>query len=175
MAAIDFYKKCFIFYNRYFKTMAGKKMTTEISFSNFMFNAKLGTLNKLNPETIYVELGTFLTPLTDTEVPYEEIIDELEKSFRQHITTTIVETGIFEKNYICNFDIAANRMKINKKSFLFIQCHFKPKRVCKVTDMSPLVEDFFTKVSTMFMGNLNTEQFTFSKTKKVKTIYKETE
>ena len=48
-----------------------KKINSEIKFHDNKFKIKIGTIDKKNPDTIYIELGTYITPI-DIKDSYNE-------------------------------------------------------------------------------------------------------
>lgn len=143
-----------------------KKIATEIKIGNFLFNGKVGTLDKSNPNSIYIELGTFLTPQYEEE-SYEELMKTVEKKFKRLLLGKVLSTCYFEKDYICVFEISSDRMKLGKRSFLSIQCHFKPKEITKLMDMyDASISNFVDEISFEFAQILEENYLWYSKTKK---------
>ena len=54
-----------------------KNICSEVTLENPYFKLKIGTINKKNPTTFYVEGGTFITPVEpeDDEMSYSQFLE----------------------------------------------------------------------------------------------------
>jgi hypothetical protein len=148
-----------------------KRLGIEKKIENGDFKIKIGTLNKYNPLNLIIESGTFISPFEEKD-DYTEDTDFLEKSINDNIKNFIKQNKIFNKNYICVFDLPHERMKVGKNSYLSLQCHLKQN--------GGLTLDEFLNTTANLSKNLFKEiektvkccGFILNKTRK-KTIYKE--
>lgn len=100
-----------------------KKINSEIGISDNQFKVKICTTNKKNPETIYIEIGSYIMPLKEME--YESSVNLIEKDVKNRIKS-FLDTTILSKDFILVTDLATDRMAIGKKSYLDMQLHVKP-------------------------------------------------
>jgi hypothetical protein len=104
-----------------------KKINSEIKYPNTNFKIKIGTTDKKSPETVYVELGTYITPKLDKE-NYKEDINSFEKVTKTFFKKKIKNSDLCDnENFISIIDIANERILFNKKSYLEIQLFLKNK------------------------------------------------
>lgn len=149
--------------------MARKKIMTEKSSSLGNFKIKIGTLDKLHPETIHIECGTFIMPinnLNDEEYEgYEEIIDLMERELKNAFKDNIKESGMFDKQYLFLLDVPIERIHKDKKSYLSIQTHVKPLKIQKLNQTIDEMQDLLDKLFQAFETIINGYGFRTSKTK----------
>ena len=100
-----------------------KNICSEVSLENPYFKLKIGTINKKNPTTFYVEGGTFITPLEaeDDEISYKEKIANVYKAMSQGINIITSEERSIQNSFIANIDVADERMKVGKKTYFTFQ------------------------------------------------------
>ena len=170
MSPIDFLGKYFYINIEIFLEMA-KRLGIEKKVDNKNFNIKIGTLNKEEPHTIYVESSTFITPAEDKD-EYKSDTDYMEKSINDNIRLFLRGNSLFDKNYILSVEIPYERMKKNKSSFLSLQLHFKQTKKLNANDLLdealPLTKNLFNDITDSVLCS----GFKLNKRKK-KTIYKE--
>lgn len=85
------------------------------------FNIKYGTVDNKNPKSLYINLSSWIKPLTDDEFNYSRIIKDLDKSIRQSIynVLNLNTSSLFFKNYtIVDFDLRRSGIKYGKTSYL---------------------------------------------------------
>ena len=103
-----------------------KRLNSEKKIKTNGFKVKIGTTNRINPSSIYIDMGGFITPREDKD-GYSENIDEINKLMKRQIKKYLVNNNDFDKKYICVIETAAERMKKGKKSYVSLQCHLKQK------------------------------------------------
>lgn len=102
-----------------------KTINSEKTFPDSNFKVKIGTTNKKNPETVYIELGTYVKP-TKLMESYKEYINIFNKKTKHFISSLINSKNTCDKNFILITDIAEERINQNKKSYLDLQIFIKP-------------------------------------------------
>lgn len=127
---------------------------------------KYGTVNKNNPQVIYVSGKCWISPLR--KMDYSSVFNEIEKDMRRNITTFLTDGVNFENKYILDFDINVDTLSPNEKKFLSFDFYLKQNDRNK-KELSALKDVFNRKISTiannlvyMFKEN----DFTVNKTKK---------
>ena len=149
----------------------GRKINSEIKYDNKDFKIKIGTTDKKKPESVYIEIGTYISPLSK-KMNYLEEISYFEKSTKAYLKNKIKENNFFEKdNFITIIEIAEERINLNKKSYLEVQMYlkntfeFRKNKIFK--DLSNEIYDCYVKDSTEYIKNeLESLGFEYVKNKK---------
>lgn len=104
-----------------------KKINSEIKIDTPLLKAKWGTIDKKNPTSIYLEMGTYITP-TKEEDDYTDNIKEIEKSGRYIVKDALCKTEGVKQDFIFVTDIADTRISYGKKSYISFQVHLGRSR-----------------------------------------------
>ena len=75
-----------------------KTINSEKTFPDSNFKVKIGTTNKKNPETVYIELGTYVKPTKLMEL-YKEYINIFNKKTKY----VGISEGIINHNMRCYY------------------------------------------------------------------------
>lgn len=126
---------------------------------------KYGTVNKNNPQVVYVSGKCWVSPLK--KMDYANVINSIEKGMRKNIKNFLTDGINFENKYILDFDISVDNLSINEKKFLSFDFYLRQNEKNK-KDIADLKDIFNRKISTiannlvyMFKEN----DFTIQKTK----------
>ena len=144
-----------------------KSICSEVSLENPYFKLKIGTINKKQPTTFYVEGGTFITPVEedDDERSYKDKIAAVYNEMAKGIQRIVSENGL-RKDFIANIDVADERMKTGKKTYFTFQYYLRQNK--ELIPFAEIVEDGtdYTKaVLDMLEYSLKENGFALSKTK----------
>ena len=102
-------------------------MSSETEIKNNTINIMIGTMDRKNPNSIYIDMNGYITPNTDKS-DYAQELKVLGGSISSAVNSIVKENGdIFGKNAICIFDVAGKRMTYEKKSYFSIQIFLKLK------------------------------------------------
>ena len=116
-----------------------KRFNTERKVNKDGFKIKIGTTNRLNPNTVYVDLGGYIIPQENKE-EYTEEFNMINKFFNKKLKT-LLNKDIFDTQYICVIDTAHERMKKDKESYLSLQCHLKQTGTYNTDDILNKTEE----------------------------------
>ena len=107
---------------------------------------KYGTVNKDNPQVIYVSGKCWVCP--KSEMNYGPRINMIEKEMKRHIKTFLMDGINFENKFILDFDINIDGISPKKKKFLSFDFYLKQneKNKKQLKDLKELLE---RKVSTI--------------------------
>ena len=148
--------------------MIEKKIHSEINFFDPDFKIKICTTNKKNPETVYIQLGTYLKPI-EKKTLYTDEINLFDKKSKKFLQNKLKESLKYNKDFILVIDIADERMNIDKKSFLDIQIHLKRNNK-KDTNFKNISKELYKEQVLDFVSflkeNLNDVGFEYFKNKK---------
>ncbi len=148
-----------------------KRLGIEKKIDNNNFKIKIGTLNKMNPNNLYIESGVFISPFEEKD-DYASDTEFLEKSINDNIKNFIKSNKLYDKNYICSIEIPVERMKVGKNSYLSLQCHFKQTENLTIDEFLNKTIELSGKLFKDIEKSVLCSGFTVNKTRK-KTIYKE--
>lgn len=110
-----------IFYIQMTKRTSKEYFITKNSF----IKTKYGTLNKHNPEVLYVRSKTKLNAL-ENKKDYKSDLDDIGLNFKKYVKTLINNTNLFNK-YICIIETPEKGIVFNKLSHLKYDLYLHPK------------------------------------------------
>jgi hypothetical protein len=144
-----------------------KRTNVEKRLKNDFFNIKLGTVNKNNPEVIYFEVRTFISPLEESD-NYSQVFTYLKKEFSKKISNTLKNNDFFSDKYILDFQIANSGIRLNKKSYLSFQLFLRQKSVIikELKEIKKIAEPFLTELLNDFKNDIISNNFSITKSKK---------
>lgn len=102
-----------------------KKIKSESKFTDDSFKIKIGTMDKKNPEVIYIELGSYISPVEEKK-SYKPNVSNIERETKSLIGNVLQNSGLCKSDFIFVSDIADERIAMNKKSYFELQLFVKP-------------------------------------------------
>lgn len=99
-----------------------KKISSEITIDSPSLKIKWGTMDKKNPSSLYLEIGTYITPREENE-DYTDNIKKIDKLSKQIIKNKINSEKDFNDNFIFVTDVADTRISFKKRSYILFQIH----------------------------------------------------
>lgn len=135
-----------------------KRLNSEIKLNENGFKIKIGTTNRLNPSTVYMDIGGFIIPQFEAE-EYKDDYEFIEHNIHKTIKKLLKENSDFEKNYICVVEIPYERMKMNKSSYLSCQCHLKQKNNLQTDEIISATKDITKELVTTLSNTLTESGF----------------
>ena len=148
-----------------------KRLNTETKFKNGGFKVKIGTTNRLNPNTIYIDLGGYIIPQED-KTSYDENVLGLDKMLNKSIKKQLIDNKYFDKKYICVTETAQDRMKKGKSSYISLQCHLRQTEGIDANELVDRMVNLTPKLFKEVKKSITYSGFTINKNEK-KDIYKE--
>lgn len=147
-----------------------KKIKSEIKVDDDFFKIKIGTIDKKNPETIYIEFGTYITPTTEKK-SYKSDIEKIEKATKVFIDNLLEHNEYLSKNHIFVSEVPFERIINGKKSFMEMQLFINPKqnllKVGKFADISKEIkEKCVCKILPVVKESIHTNGFNYFKSRK---------
>ena len=101
-----------------------KRINSEIRKDIGNIKASFGTVNKKDPKTVYIEIGTYIEPSYEM-VSYKDAVNKAASEIKRLITDYSKKITLFSNGFIFVFDVPLERIKFGKKTYLSIQIHFK--------------------------------------------------
>ncbi len=130
-------------------------MSSETEIRNNTINIVVGTMDRKNPNSIYIDLNGYITPNLDKN-DYSQELKILDGSISNTVNSIVKENDdIFEKNTICIFDVAGKRMSYDKKSYFSIQIFLKLKNEFVEKNQSSFTKITKTDEMKQFMDDEN--------------------
>lgn len=144
-----------------------RRTSVEKQIDNDFFRLKLGTINRSNPEVVYLEGKTFIIPI-DSERDYKNTMRVIRKGFGNIINDALFNNEIFKSNYILDLQVANSGIELEKKSFLTYQLLLRQKRekAIELKKLKSVGSDFFEKLTNDLSAFIMSNGFILTKTKK---------
>lgn len=121
-----------------------KKIKSESKFTDDSFKIKIGTMDKKNPEVIYIELGSYISPVEEKK-SYKPNVSNIERETKSLIGNVLQNSGLCKSDFIFVSDIADERIAMSKKSYFEMQVFVKPtddiKNSIKFVDLTKKFND----------------------------------
>lgn len=125
-----------------------KRLNVEKKLNNETFKSSIGSVNRLNPVSIYVSGKTYISPVEEMD-EYGDSIDALDKDLKCILRRYTSNNRFLNKTFISNLEVPKNGLKYGKNTYLFFQLFFSQNfanPVCKSMDkirdtMSPGIND----------------------------------
>lgn len=104
-----------------------KKINSEIKIDNNTFKIKIGTVDKKNPTTLYIAIGTYITPI-ETNDDFSWSVIKMKKKIECAINDIISNSDDIQNNHIFIADVPIDRIMFNKQSYFETSLYIKPKK-----------------------------------------------
>jgi phage antirepressor YoqD-like protein len=123
-----------------------QRLSTEKKLNSDYFRVKAGTMNKSNPQVLYIEGRTFISPQEEDD--YYSYMNHFRKNMNNNITENIRKFNCFDSRYILDFQVANSGIKVGKRSFLSFQLFLRQKQdnIKSLKDMKCTLQDFMDNV-----------------------------
>lgn len=144
-----------------------QRLNIEKKIKNDFFNIKIGTVNRLNPQVIYFEVRTFISPMEEYG-NYNYVFSSLRKELSRNLTEKLSNNKYFNKKFILDFQVANSGVKVNKKSYLTFQLFLKQNgnELKELKEIKKISEPFMTEILNELKQNIIDFNFSITKTKK---------
>lgn len=129
-------------------------------------NVKYGSINKDNPQVIYVSGKCWVSPQSEV-CECKDIIDHVEKQMRKNIKLFLIDKVNFEDKFILDFDINGDNMLVGTKKFLSFDFYLRQNEKNKKTlkELKPLLSYRLSTVVNNVVYQFNKHNFTVEKKK----------
>lgn len=144
-----------------------RRLNVEKKIKNDFFNVKIGTINRLNPQVVYYEVRTFITPLEDYD-NYASTFAFIRKELSRSLNEKLKMNDYFTSKFILDFQVANSGIRVNKKSFLTFQLFLRQKdgSIFDLKTIKKLSEPFILDLLNGLKENIINSSFLIAKTKK---------
>lgn len=124
--------------------MANKEMV-EKKTRKGEFTVKIGSTDRNYQRVIFFEGTAYISPEYDTEEYFEKDMKEIEFSVKQSVLETINKTGVFQKDFISNFDVSVTRMKKGKYSCLQFEYYLIQPKSDNILTVKEIIDNKIDK------------------------------
>ena len=126
---------------------------------------KYGTVNKDNPQVIYISGKCWVTPIK--EMDYRSRIDYIENEMKKSIKRIFIDDTNFINRFILDFDISTEGMIPNKKKFLSFDFYLRQNENNKkmLKELKELIERKTSTVSNNLVYIFRDNNFQIEKKK----------
>lgn len=129
-----------------------KRLNVERALNNKVFRTRIGSVNRLNPVSIYISGKAYISPTQETD-NYDDSIDLLDADLKTILKQYTANNTFVNKVFISNLEVPKNGLKYGKNTYLFFQLFFSQNfsnPVCKNIDkireiMSPGISDVLSQ------------------------------
>jgi len=128
-------------------------------------NLKYGSVNKNDPQVIYVSGKMWICPTYDGD--FNEPINLVYNNFRKELNSILRKSVVFDSKHILDFDINPINLIKNKKKFFSISFFVKQKseKLINLKNMKNLISSNFGYLFKNLERDLIENEFEVSKTK----------
>lgn len=145
--------------------MANKRLSKAFTIKSFdNASVKYGTMDKTNPQVIYMSIRTWIKPSFIDE-SYESIFDITKHQIKSTISNFVNEENNFSSKYILDFDINPAKLNYKTSKFMQMDVFFKQKNdsLLKINDKS--LHSSFSILANDILNNFENNDLVLSKTK----------
>ena len=100
-----------------------KRLNVEKTINGNSFKTKIGSVNRLNPASIYISGKTYISPMNEGE-DYNELISLLDTDLKAILRRFTRANDFLNRNFISNLEVPKNGLKYGKNTFMFFQLFF---------------------------------------------------
>lgn len=127
---------------------------------------KYGTVNKNNPQVIYVSGKCWITPLR--EMDYKSVFSSIEKNMRYNIKTFLIDDINFDKRYILDFDVSVDNLVPMEKKFLSFDFYLRQneKNKKELLDLKDIINGKVSTIANNLVYMFKENDFVVNKNKK---------
>ena len=126
---------------------------------------KYGSVNKDNPQVIYVSGKCWICPTVETD--YDKVIADVETEMRKNIRNGIVDGVNFANKFILDFDISTDGLYPNRKKFLSFDFYLRQneRNKKKLADLKEFLDSKVRYISNEMVYMFKENGFTVEKQK----------
>ena len=128
-------------------------------------NIKYGSVNKNDPQVIYVSAKMWVSPLYNGD--YNVPVSIIYNNFRKELSKCLMDSLSFESKHILDFDIIPSNFTKDKKTFCSITFFIrqKPEKIVKLNNIKSIISSKFGYLFRELERDLIENDFNISKKK----------
>ena len=128
---------------------------------------KYGTINKENPQVIYISGKCWISPLI--EMDYERVISYIEQSMKKNIKRLLIDGINFENKLILDFETNTEGLSPSMKTFLSFDFYLKQNEKNKknLLELNELLKGKVSTISNNLVYLFRENNFSIEKKKRM--------
>ena len=127
---------------------------------------KYGSVNKDNPQVIYITGKCWITATNDM-IDHEKVIDKIEHKMKKNIRLFFMDGSSFQNKYILDFDLNTESMYGTKKFFSFgIYLRQNDNEIRTLKNIREVIENKASSVVNSLVYSLRENGFMVERSKK---------
>lgn len=150
--------------------MQQKRLNLEKPVDFELFHPLIGTVNRHNPVSFYLTGKTYITPKNETD-DYSESLENIETSIKGNLKRFLGTNTVLGKDFIFNFEVSENGLKMGKNSYLFFQMFFTQKTFGDLSSIAAFMEPSVREILTDVKQNIESNGFEIISNAKRRGIY----
>ena len=151
-----------------------KRLNIERSVGNKTFKARIGSINRLNPVSIYITGKAYINPNFDAE-DYSDEIDGMDVDLKAILKRYLKGSDFLNNVFISNLEVPKNGLKYGKNTYMCFQLFFSQKfgnEVCRnMNDIKKKMCPWINDVLDEFERKLIERGFTIHEKRREPDIY----
>lgn len=124
---------------------------------------KYGTVNKDNPQVIYLSGKCWVSPLFEGD--YFNVVDLIKKEFKHDISSFVFNDSVFNSHFILDFNFDNDNLQYGKKKFISFNIFFKQSNEIPIKMNNPVFKTKFDELINDFLNLFISNDFSVSKSK----------
>ena len=124
---------------------------------------KYGTVNKDNPQVIYLSGKCWVSPLFEGD--YFNVVDLIKKEFKHDISSFVFNDSVFNPHFILDFDFDNDNLQYGKKKFISFNIFFKQSNEIPIKVNNNVFKTKFDELINDFLNLFISNDFSVSKSK----------
>ena len=131
--------------------------------SNNNMTVIYGTPNRIEPKVIYINGKLWIKPTKNMDYVNES--NEVAKEFRKSIKKALIYNNVFDRLFMCDFDIKPIGFELNKSKFISFEITLKQSELISMNDIKSEIEKIFLPLFDELVENFNAYDFQVNKQK----------
>lgn len=132
---------------------------------NNNFVIKYGTIDRNNPQVIYICGKTWICP--NEELNFINTVECIKTNFRQSVKTLVTNNILLDNKFVCDFDVNGLSLNINKKNYVAFEIFLKQNQtsILSLKDVGEGIKTDLTKLIEKLYNIFDNYNFSLSKSK----------
>lgn len=129
-------------------------------------NLKYGTVNKDNPQVVYISGCCWISP-QQLNTSYETVIDKIRNGIKRSIKSHLINTEYFDEKFIFDFETYLEDAQVGDKKYLSFDIYLRQHKtnVRKLSDLDSFINERFSVVSNDIVSLFKKNNFMINKKK----------
>jgi hypothetical protein len=129
-------------------------------FLNDKIELRYGTVNRINPNVVYVVGNTWVVPKYEGD--YKRDVLNIVNRFKKLLRKKVNDSDTFDNNIVCDFDIKFATLRQNKKNCITFEIFLKQNSkndLIEFNSLSNKLNEIFKEIVIEFLFDLKEKSF----------------